>query len=188
MHAFSTEPPPATRRRVPHQVADLPDAAAGGRASGLAVTILRLAAAASVSSVAAGALLALFLLFGPLSDPQPAWAPGEPPPLDLLFGALRFGIEGAFILAALPALVAGSAMWALGRRHKEVHRPRAWAAAGACIGAVLFALAEALVGMDPFDLRTSTLEAALGASFLAAGAGAALAFRALMWLTAPFGP
>jgi hypothetical protein len=148
--------------------------------------ILRLAAAALVSSVAAGALLVLFLLSGPVPDPRPGLGSSEPPPLELLVGTLRFGLEGAFIFAAVPALAAGTSMWALGRRHSAARRPRAWAAAGACVGAIFFTLAQAEFGIDPFDLAMSGLEAALCAAFLVAGAGAALAFRAVMRLTAPF--
>jgi len=149
-------------------------------------TILRLAAAASVSSLAAGTSMVLLLMYGPLLAPHQSWGSSEPPPLDLMLWALRHGLEGAFVLAALPALAAGAAMSALGRRLEAARRPRAWAGAGAFVGALFFLLAQATVGMDPFDLEMSSLEAASGAAFIVAGAGAALAFRAMMWLSEPF--
>lgn len=148
--------------------------------------ILRLAAAALVSSVAAGTLMVLFVLSGRVAVPARSWSSVEPPPLDVLIPALGYGLQGSFILAALPALAAGAAMSALGRRRSWARRPRAWAAAGALVGALFWLLFLALAGL--LDLEMSSLEAMLGAMFLASGAGAALAFLAVMRLTAPFRP
>jgi hypothetical protein len=151
-------------------------------------TILRLAAAACVSSLAAGLLMVLFLLSGPFLDPRPLWDPAASPPLERMLWTLRFGLEGAFLLTALPAFVAGAAMSALGRRHEAARPARAWASAGACVGALFWLAAQAAAGIDPFDLRMSSLEVASFAAFLVAGAGAALAFQAVMWISAPFDP
>jgi hypothetical protein len=151
-------------------------------------TMARLAAATLVANLTAGLLLVLFLLSGPFFDSANGWGAGSPPPsLGFLSWLPDLSPAGVLLVLALPAFFAGAAMTALERRHSAVRRPGSWAAAGAGVGAIFFLLAN----IDPasnLDPRFSSLDGALAAAFLIAGAVAALAFRAVMWLSAPFDP
>ncbi|HEX6374480.1 MAG TPA: hypothetical protein VFZ91_02045 [Allosphingosinicella sp.] len=141
-----------------------------------AVTImLRLGLAALVAAAAAGSLLTLSIFLGSLvAAPPPGWTTVE------LLAWLRFGIEAGLIVATLPAFVAGALMEALGMRAPAARRAAAWAAAGAVIGAALWALFEAALWRSHREPAMFGQDLALLAACLAAGAGAALAFRWVM--------
>ncbi|HEX8309591.1 MAG TPA: hypothetical protein VF645_14360 [Allosphingosinicella sp.] len=140
--------------------------------------MFRLAFAAMVSAAAAGLLLpVLVALAGLLTGDSASWSAVW----SLLF-FVSIGIVGGLIFATLPAFFAGASMWALGMRFRAARLAPAWAAAGASVGAALWALFQSVAG--PFAGRgAGAFEVMLLGGCLAAGAGGALAFRSVMRLT-----
>jgi hypothetical protein len=135
-------------------------------------TMLRLTLAALVSAATAGLLVPLLLGL-------PSLLGGYPGRWFDLSGALlilSIGIVAGLVVATLPTFFAGAWLWALGDRFGLARLPCAWAAAGASVGAGLWALFVAMTG-------PGALERILLAVSLAAGAGGALAFRFVMRLT-----
>ena len=139
--------------------------------------MLRLALAALASAAIAGLLVPLLLGLPSFLG----GAPGRGLDLSAALLMLSIGVAGGLVVATLPAFFAGALLWALGDRFRFARLPYAWAAAGASVGAGLWALFAAAAGPGAFETIL------LGAS-LAAGSGGALAFRSVMRLTgAPAG-
>ena len=135
-------------------------------------TMLRLAFAALVSAGTAGLLVPLLLGLPSLLDGFAGRWSG----LSAALSILSIGVVGGLVVATLPAFFAGAWLWALGDRFGLARLPHAWAAAGASVGAGLWALFAAAAGRGAFEMI-------LLAASLAAGAGGALAFRSVMHLT-----
>lgn len=137
--------------------------------------LARLAFAALVSGAAAGLLASLAMLLGA------AWLGGwswNVAPAEVMLAVLAAGLAAGIVVAAPPAFLAGAAMWALGRRVEAARRPSAWATAGAAVGAFGWAAFATAIGLSVGEPGLTRPGALLPAAILA-GAGAALAFRAV---------
>ena len=138
----------------------------------------RLALAALASGAAAGMLLPLTLFVAAFAAGTAAswWA------FAALVDWLKIGFVAGLVLASFPAFFAGASMWALAGSIEAARRPSAWAAAGAAVGGAGWTLLGLMLrgggAVDAFEL-------AILAAALAAGAGAALAFRGTMRLLGP---
>lgn len=135
----------------------------------------RLALAALAAGAAAGVLATLALYLGALLLVGWAW---EGVSASALLAGLAAGLAAGLVVATLPAFVAGTAMYALGRRFEAARRSPAWAAAGACGGLATWAAfaigVRARVGEPGLAALDSTLVAAC-----LVGTGSALAFRSV---------
>jgi hypothetical protein len=143
--------------------------------------MLRLALAALVSAGTSGLIVPILLGLALLLDGNPQIGFDVRGSLLLL----SVGIAGGLVVATLPAFFAGAWLWAFGDRFGRARLPAAWAAAGASVGGALWALFGAATGA--FHRGPGGFEALTLAVSLAAGAGGALAFRAIMLLTAATG-
>lgn len=144
-------------------------------ASGMAV-LPRLALAALASGAAAGLLATLALYAGALLL-LGGWAL-EGLTVSALLGGLAAGLAAGLVVATLPALLAGAAMWALGGRFEAARRAPAWAAAGAGGGGLVWAAFAAGARARLGEPGLAALDFTLLAAGLV-GTGAALAFRAV---------
>ncbi len=147
--------------------------------------LLRLGFAACLSAAAAGLLLAMALFFGArLDEPLVGWASSGPARLAKFRSLAAFGITVGLMVASVPAFLAGGALWGLGRYRRGARRVLAWAAAGAGVGALLWALLELAFWTPGRAARLTYVDAGFFLACLIAGAGGALAFRATMNFTA----
>lgn len=146
------------------------------------VTFLRLALAACLSGATAGLLFST-AAFGWRGQPFEAWWTSTSAPLAALGSLAAFGVVTGLVVASPPAFVAGAAMWAAGRGSRRPRSLLAWVCAGAGVGALLRVLLELAFWTPGRGSFVTYGEAALLALCLAAGAAAALVFRAAMILT-----
>jgi hypothetical protein len=138
----------------------------------------RLALSALVAGAVAGMLLPVAFFLGGLA--LGGWG-ADRESFARLIEALQIGLLAGSVLATLPALFAGAALWALGESFDSARRPPAWAAAGAAVTGALWLLLQFLDGGGlghPDFLEMSVLAAGLPA-----GAGGALAFLGAMRLS-----
>jgi hypothetical protein len=137
---------------------------------------LRLGLAALVSGAAAGLMTILAIVCAGLL--LGGAAIGNWVTVVDVGAGLVTAIVAGIVVAAPPALLAGAAMCALGRRFEAARRTPAWAAAGAATGGWLWAaltLAVRILLGAPGPLRPDAV--LLAAALI--GAVAALAFRAV---------
>jgi hypothetical protein len=92
-----------------------------------------------------------------------------------------FSVSAA--LAVMPAVMpaaalVGALLWNLGGRHAFARMRRVWAAVGALFGLAVFGAMETGMVPDVTGMLHEPARAQLAASFVLAGAGAALVFRA----------
>lgn len=135
----------------------------------------RLALAALASGAAAGLLATLAVFLGASFLGGWSW---NVSPAEALFAMLAAGVAAGLVAFSGPALVAGAAMCALARRVESARRAPAWAAAGAAVGALGWTAFAVAVGTSVGEPGLDRPGGALLAAILA-GAGAALAFRAV---------
>jgi hypothetical protein len=141
-------------------------------------TFLHLALAACLSGATAGLLLAMAIFSAShWAEPVASWTPAR---LRELLALAELGLTLGIVVASWPAFAAGSAMWAIGRRSQAARHGLAWAAAGSAVGALVWTLLELAVPTSGGGARLGYADAGILAACLAAGAGAALAFRATM--------
>lgn len=146
-------------------------------------TFLRLALAACLSGAAAGLLFTIAMFGWRIGQPLGAWWTSAPAPLAALGSMAAFGVVTGLVVASPPAFVAGAAMWATGRGKRGPRSLLAWACAGAGVGALFRALLELAFWTPGRGSFLTYGEAGFLAVCLAAGACAALVFRAAMMLT-----
>lgn len=148
-------------------------------------TLLRLGFAACLSGAVAGLLLAGAMFFGAhLDEPVSGWAITGSAGLAELGSLAQFAVTTGIIVASVPAFLAGAALWGLGRHRRAARHVLAWAAAGAAVGAHLWALLELAFWTPGRGARLTYVDAGFFLACLIAGAGAALAFRTTMNCTA----
>ncbi|HEX8513006.1 MAG TPA: hypothetical protein VF688_07850 [Allosphingosinicella sp.] len=148
-------------------------------------TLLRLGFAACLSAAVAGSLLAVALFFGArLDEPLTGWASIGSAGLAELGSLAAFGITTGIVVASVPAFLAGAALWGMSRYERHAGHAFAWAAAGAAVGALLWALLELTFWTPGRGARLTYVDAGFFLACLIAGTGGALAFRTTMKCTA----
>jgi hypothetical protein len=148
-------------------------------------TLLRLALAAGLAGAMAGLLLALAIFLGShLDEPLLGWASTGSAGLAEFWSLVLFGTTLGILVAGLPAFFAGAAMWGMSRHRRAAHHAFAWAAAGAVVGACLWALLELSFWTPGRGANLTYLDAGFFLACLVAGTGGALVFRAAMTCTA----